>query len=437
MFRSMLLAIVLLVGTAATPTLADDADEFMLRPAAGKLDDLVARYGLEILESFPAQNLYLVRPQNDDFPDRAASDDDVEGVERNEALFAPEIPSGSMNPTPESLQALLADRRIVSFYGDRVWIGFARQPAARLIGLLGARTRSTTGSGVVAVIDSGVDVSHPALRAALVEGYDFTRDVLGVPHELNDVDVDTARRLSLSGSTTAFLDSSTRPVPLNQYAVAGLSGSTTAFLDAGKLPQGFGHGTMVASLVRLAAPTARIMPLKAFDADGRSNTFDILRAIYFAADRQVQIVNMSFSMQQSSPELERAIRYATDRGVALVSAAGNDGNEIDVYPASLAEVIGVASTSFEDRRSDFSNYGSPLVSLAAPGQGLVAAYPGGNYATVWGTSFSAPLVAGALALLVQRQPEYDAVELESALLDAARPLAEPGLGAGRLRIAGW
>jgi subtilisin family serine protease len=432
-----MLAILLLVGAAALPARADDADEFMLRPVPGKLQVLVGRYGLEVLESFPQQNLYLVRPANDDFPDRAGGDDDVEGVERNDPQFTPEIPSGSMNPSPESLQALLSDRRMVSFYGDRVWIGFARQPATRLVGLLGARTRGTTGAGVVAVIDSGVDVAHPALRGALVEGYDFTRDVLGVPHEMNDVDVETARRLSLSGSTTAFLDSSTRPVPLNQYAVAGLSGSTTAFLDAGKLPQGFGHGTMVASLVRLAAPTARIMPLKAFDADGRSNTFDILRAIYHAADRRVQVVNMSFSMQQSSPELERAIRYAADRGVALVSAVGNDGNEIDVYPASLAAVIGVASTSLEDRRSPFTNYGSPLVSLAAPGEGVVAAYPGGNYATVWGTSFSAPLVAGALTLLVQRDPEQDVVELESALLDAARPLSEGGLGAGRLRIAGW
>ena len=123
----------------------------------------------------------------------------------------------------------------------------------------------------------------------------------------------------------AFLDS--HAARLNQSTVAFLDQSTVAFLD-GKLPAAFGHGTMVAGLVHLVAPTAKIMPLKAFRADGTSRVLDIVRAVYYAADHGATVINMSFSLSGSSPELAEALEYATSRKVICVASAGNMGKPI-------------------------------------------------------------------------------------------------------------
>ncbi len=435
MSRSFLWVCLSVLTFFAVPSRADSREDFLLRPAPGALQRLVARYRLEILKSLPARNLHLVKPQDDDdFESQANNDPDIVSAERNQDLYAPEIPSGSTSPTNDPLQQALTTRRMVNYFGNSVWEGFARQPAAAMIGLPQTQARGRTGSGIVAVIDTGVDPNHPVLWNALAGGYDFTRDTPGIPNDLNDVDAVTAA--VLTQTTTAFIDNGARPVPINQYLVAALTQTTTAFIDTGKLPGGFGHGTMVASLVRLAAPSARIMPLKAFLADGRSNTFDILRAIYYAADNGAQVINMSFNMKETSPELTRAVNYAAGRRVTLVSSVGNDGNEILVYPAAYSQVMGVASTTMTNERSGFSNYGPETVSLAAPGEGVVVAYPGNNYATAWGTSFSAPLVAGAAALYLQINPLASPTDIESVLRRTARRL-DPTLGAGRLTVSAW
>jgi subtilisin family serine protease len=189
---------------------------------------------------------------------------------------------------------------------------------------------------------------------------------------------------------------------------------------------------MVAGLIHLVAPTARLMPVKVFKGDGTSSLFDILRGIYFAADRGARVINMSFSMYEFSVELMRAIDYANSRGAICVASAGNDGRAMLVYPAGLGKVIGAASTDNRDRRSIFSNYGDALVTVAAPGEGVVSLYPGKNYAAGWGTSFSAPLVAGGAALLVQIADYTNQAQAHQALSQAV-PIGQ-GLGAGRLDL---
>src|SRR5437879_9053997 len=99
------------------------------------------------------------------------------------------------------------------------------------------------------------------------------------------------------------------------------------------------------------------MPLKVFDADGAALLFDILRAIYYAVDHGAKVINMSFSTEQRSAELKRAINYAVSRGVICVSSAGNNGARLRVYPAAFGNVLGVGSTSNLDARSTFSNFG--------------------------------------------------------------------------------
>jgi hypothetical protein len=192
---------------------------------------------------------------------------------------------------------------------------------------------------------------------------------------------------------------------------------------------------MVAGLVHLVAPTAKIMPLKVFAADGSSRVFDIVRAIYYAVDNGARVINMSFSSLEQSPEITHAIDYATDNGVICVSSAGNSGRALLVYPAALRDVIGVGSITSTDppARSSFSNYGDSLVRVGAPGEGVITTYPGGGYTAVWGTSFSTALVAGGAALLVQIDSALDE-HRASDFLGKADKMPKSGLGRGRLDL---
>jgi thermitase len=189
---------------------------------------------------------------------------------------------------------------------------------------------------------------------------------------------------------------------------------------------------MVAGIIHLVAPRSTILPLKAFRSNGSGYTSDILRAIYRAVRDRARIINMSFSMRSPSAELERAVHHASSAGAVCVASAGNMGQQIPVYPAAWNNVIGVASTTNDDRRSSFSNYGSDLVWVAAPGEGVITTYPFGTYAAAWGTSFSAPFISGTIALLMDVQPDLDLSQVKSAAAQAV-PLGSD-LGHGRLDI---
>lgn len=307
--------------------------------------------------------------------------------------------------TLEPITTQLSNSAPVSFYGSSVRSSYLDQPGTGIIHLSDARLKYPTGTGVtIAVIDTGVDEKHPALKNVLVPGYDFTRDLPGTASELADLDQSTVA--ILDQSTVAILDGKRYALRLTQSTVAILDQSTVAILDGSKLPAAFGHGTMVAGLVHLVAPSARILPLKAFRADGSSSLSHIIRAVYYAVDHGANVVSMSFSLDAPSAELAAAINYGISKGVLFVSSAGNDGKEKKVFPAALPKVLGVGSTNYSDKRSSFSNYGT-AIHAAAPGEALVTTYPGNNYAAVWGTSFSTPLVAGALGIMKQIDPKLN------------------------------
>lgn len=302
-------------------------------------------------------------------------------------------PVNTLGATASGSPAYLNDRAPVSYYGTTVWDGYVTQPAVSLI--RSDATHSTfnaTGSGItVADIDTGVDTASTVLKPFLVNGYDFTRNTAG-GNETADV----------TQSTVAVLDGSgTQVAAVNQSTVAVLDQSTVAVLD-GPPYKAFGHGTMTAGIIHLVAPQAKIMPLKAFHADGTGYASDVLRAIYYGTAKGAQVMNMSFDFTIYSPELRNAINYATSRGVVCVASAGNDGQQEIVYPAALPNVIDVASTSNQDTQSSFTNFGAPPVDLAAPGEGIMSTYPYGTYAAGWGTSFSAPLVSGTAAILLSQ-----------------------------------
>jgi len=316
----------------------------------------------------------------------------------------------------------LYDATPVNYYGTTVREGYLQQPATSILRLAQAQnTFHVDGTGAtVAVIDTGVDPTHPVLQNVLLTGYDFTRNRAGADE-----------RADLSQSTAAVVDQSTAAV-VDQSTAAVVDSYTATYLNQSQY-QDFGHGTMVAGVIHLVAPRALILPLKAFHANGTGYLSDVVRAIYYAVGQHARVLNMSFSFTSSSLQLQTALTYASATGVISAAAAGNSGQQTLVYPAAYqSQVMGVASTSNNDTLSTFSNYGSRLVWVGAPGEGVVTLYPFGTYAATWGTSFSTPFVSGTAALLLDLNSWVN--ESTAAQSIAHAKYINNALGNGRLDI---
>ena len=318
----------------------------------------------------------------------------------------------------------LVDTTPVPYYGSTVWNGYVNQPATQIIRLAQAQQSfQALGAGIIADIDTGVDPNHPVLQPFLLTGYDFTRNQPG-GSEMNDLPAGSPTPESPCVNCT--------PGQVNQHSIAMVDQHSIAMVDGPGL-EAFGHGTMVAGILHLVAPKAKLMPLKSFHADGTGNLSDILRAIYFAAQNNANVVNMSFDLKTYSQELATTISSAEKQGIVFVASSGNDGQMEMVYPAGLTNVMGVASTNSQDQRSSFSNYGNQIVWVAAPGEAVVTTYPFGTYAAAWGTSFSAPMVSGGSSLMLGLQPSLQQSNAQLAIAQAQLLLAF-GMGNGRIDL---
>ncbi len=221
-----------------------------------------------------------------------------------------------------------------------------------------------TGAGqTVAVLDTGVDVDHPFLVRNLVAGFDFVD---------NDNNPDEPR---------ANLDTN----------------------ENGKLDEGYGHGTHVAGIVKTIAPNAMIMPIRVADSDGQADLANIIAGIEWAISHGANVLNMSMSIAEPSQLLMDAINHARAAGIVVVTSAGNEGSSQLQYPATETEVVSVASVGPTRMRSSFSNYGKK-VDVAAPGERIVSAMPGGTYVARSGTSMSSPIVAAETAIILELVP---------------------------------
>lgn len=231
-----------------------------------------------------------------------------------------------------------------------------------------------------------------------------------------------------------------------------------ANVQAGEVdPDGSGtqHGTETAGILAATGNnnkgiagvnwSTRVLPLQAIDDLGYGNTLTVARAIYYAADKGVDVISISLGADEEDPYLRQAIQYALNKGSAVVAASGNDGCDCISYPANYPEVFAVGAQNAANQPSSFSNYGTAL-DILAPGEDMRAptwqkANATSAYASgISGTSFATPYVSGLLALARSHTPDASWGELQNALLSTANhaglsiaaPVA-PRLGSGYAR----
>jgi subtilisin family serine protease len=447
MIKNLVFRVSLLVLSLSLPGLADQ--NYILRLwNASSIGEVCNNHGVYVVTAMTgsATGIFLVGvpsgPLSNSIAQSLATDPSVSAVEPDSQVALPELAGAPVRQAGQAtLPPLFNPNQNSEYYGTMVWNSYVNQPATWAIGVNFAHWFSTGQGTVVALIDTGVDPNNLVLQPLLTGGYDFTRNIPG-GSEMADVaqsttevlDQSTTEVLDYASAVVLTLNQSTTEV-LDQSTTEVLDQSTTEVLDANPPPAAFGHGTMTAGLVHLVAPQAQLMPLKAFTPDGMANVSTVVQAIYYAVDNGANVINMSFSATQNSINLQTAVQYAYQQGVISVAAVGNSGQQTtQIYPAIYPNVVGVASVNSQNQRSSFSNYGTGLVTLAAPGEGVITTYPGtNNYAAGWGTSFSTPLVAGGVALLFQLSPNASGAAVQAALTNGAWNIGQ-GLGAGVVNL---
>ncbi|HYV86050.1 MAG TPA: S8 family serine peptidase, partial [Patescibacteria group bacterium] len=272
---------------------------------------------------------------------------------------------------------------------------------------------------LVAVIDTGMDATHPDLAENLFtntgeipgngiddDGNGFVDDVHGwdFANDDNNPDDDAGHGTHVSGTIGAVGD--------NGLGVVGINWHVS------------------------------ILPVKFLGADGSGFSSDALRGIDYATLMGAQVLNASWGGGGFSAIMQDTIAAAETAGIVFVAAAGNEGEDIDEspqFPAAyeLQNVIAVAATDDDDDLAEFSNFGSQHVLLGAPGVAILSTVPGGGYGLKSGTSMATPMVTGAVALLRAAEPGLTIAEIRSRLAAGVDPL--PGLhdttiSGGRLNL---
>ncbi len=301
-------------------------------------------------------------------------------------------------PTPASLRRRGLERRELSPAKSTIFRdGRPDLWNLRAVEVEAAWQEGIYGQGiVVAVIDSGVEESHPDLQANLWS-----------PAELG-----TSRSVSGALSSLGMRELFPRTQECHGTAVAGIIGAV---------------GDNKRGVIGMA-PKARIMSIR-----GASSA----RALRAAVDRGARVVNMSwFAVSADVPALTKAIEYAHSRGVVMVAAAGNSDSIYIDFPASHPYVIAVGGWSYDGKRAYVSNHG-PMIDVVAPGVDVPTTFAkrcrkdrrmdhAGRYGLFGGTSSAAPHVAGLAALLLSANPDWSPDQVAQAIRVSARDVHTPG-----------
>jgi len=252
----------------------------------------------------------------------------------------------------------------------------------------------STGSSEIpiAIIDSGVDPTHPDLASKLLQGYNFLKDNL----DTSDV---LGHGTAVAGSAAALSN--------NYTGVTGVSWNSP------------------------------IVPLVVLNSNNYATYFDISRAITYAVDKGIKIINISIGGSSSSSTLQNAVNYAWNNGAVIFASAMNYSSSTPYYPAACNNVVAVSATNRDDTIASFSNYGN-WVDISAPGVSILTTNNGGGYGTWSGTSFSSPISAGLAALIFSVNPSLTNQQVVDIIKNNTDDLGSQGFdpyyGWGRINV---
>jgi hypothetical protein len=355
------------------------AGEIICKVAPGcNIEQINASYGTSTQSQQPTTGYFLlIVPQGADAESLSvvmAGDPCVARCMANYFLSAPE---GLQRSSPFTDQQATAD--------------IDSQVSVRRLGLRAAQAVST-GVGIrVAVIDGGVNLTHPFFAdkpGELVSRYDY-------------IDGDSVATEEPIGSCS-------------------------------------GHGTFVAGITRLVAPGADILIYRVLDSMGQGDGYTIASAVLQAVADSCRIINLSLGMTGIHDALDDALKLAHQHDILIVAAAGNDSTDVGIlfpFPASRDYCVAVAALDSFDLKASFSNYGTKIA-VSAPGTWIYAPYLDTIYAWWDGTSFAAPFVSGLAALLRAEHPAWFIDQVDSAIqasaqsIDSLNPLYVGLLGRG-------
>lgn len=333
---------------------------------------------------------------------------DVEYVEPNYTISLSPEPKGAV---PPSYLDSAANGPNDPMFGDQWSLQNTGQRGGQAKADINALEawEKTKGSDkvVVAVLDSGVDYTHP----------DLIKNMWVRPPNM-----------------ARYAD--------DQIGTVDDAHGFNAINDTGDPMDDNGHGTHCAGIIGAEGDNnegiagvnwkVEIMPLKFMNANGSGTTKDAIKAINYVIDRKragvpVRVINASWGSTMKSKALEDAIREAGDEGILFVAASGNSSADADRsphYPSGyqLPNVISVAALNRNDELASFSNYGAKTVHIAAPGAEILSTWLNGTFEEHSGTSMATPEVVGVAALVLSLEPDISIKELRQRLMDATDPL---------------
>ncbi|MEI7845363.1 MAG: S8 family serine peptidase [Chloroflexota bacterium] len=309
-----------------------------------------------------------------------------------------EVPTGQMESTLAQLRknpdVLFAEPNYVvhaleTIPNDPYW---SYQHNLRAIRAPQGWDLSTGGStATIAVIDTGIDLNNPELAAKILQGIDYV-DGDNIPQD------EHGHGTHVAGIAAA--------VSNNSEGIAGVSWG------------------------------AKILPVRVLDAEGSGTYDNVASAIVWAADQGAQVLNLSLGGLDNSDTLEKAVNYAISKGVIVVAAAGNYGDNSIFYPANYPGVIAVGATDEQNNRAYFSSYGKQL-DLVAPGDSIISLDLWGDYTNMSGTSMASPHVAGLAAILVSLPGNSSALvehQMEASALDLGDKGWDQYFGNGLIQV---
>ncbi len=342
-----------------------------------------------------------------DFIDELASEPGVKAVEKNYSVhtFVEPASDSDADAAAGGYSSILAGVTSDAYADQQYALTSVRADEAW--NMIDYKTAATVR---VAVVDSGVDATHPDLQGKILDGYNYVEyDSSGRKYSTDDASDDNGHGTHVAGIIAA--------VSNNSMGISGVTGA----LDV------------------------QILPVKVLDDEGNGTTYDVVKGIKYAADNGADFINLSLGSNYASAVEEAAVDYALSKGSLCIAASGNDGADVSTsFPAAYDNVMAIGSIDSQDERSYFSNYGQGL-DLTAPGSAILSTVPErcaaalqaegrkvfgnsreGYYAILSGTSMATPCATGVAVIYKAVNPSADCTDIRQHLNETARDIGDIG-----------